>query len=156
MSQIGWALVALLSAAWLGLKALALLIVGLGLWLVPVACTLSLLARPTLGARGGYAQAMTAVQVAAMIMIAIAPLVMWMLSALPRGIGLLALLPLPIVALAFAMRAVMRDEHGRPAPYWLIAGWSAVCWPVWYVTTGAILLTMQEYFIHRPPGMPLF
>jgi spore maturation protein SpmA len=43
MSQIGFGVVAVFSAAWLAVRVMALLIGVLGLWLVPVACLLGVM-----------------------------------------------------------------------------------------------------------------
>ncbi|MBW8811415.1 MAG: hypothetical protein JF591_21935 [Lysobacter sp.] len=156
MSQIGFAMGALFSAAWLAVKVMALLLGVLGLWLVPVAGLLNLMSRRTLGSRGGYAPAMTAVQIAAVILIAISPLTMWMLSALPRSavlpVGFLVLL----AALAFAIRQTMRDEGRRTPKYWRVAGWSVACAMAWCLTTELIVVATQTYVVSREPGMIFF
>ena len=156
MSQIGFGVVAVFSAAWLAVRVMALLIGVLGLWLVPVACLLGVMSRRALGARGGYASAMNAVQIAAVILMAISPLTMWMLSALPRRdvlpVGALVLL----AALAFAIRQTMRDEERRPPKYWRVAGWSVACAMMWCLTTELIVVTAQTYVLSREPGMIFF
>lgn len=156
MSQIAFGVGALFSAAWLAVRVMALLIGVLGLWLVPVAGLLNVMSRRALGARGGYAPAMTAVQIAAVILIAISPLTMWMLSALPRRDVLPAGLLVLLAALAFAIRQTMRDEDRRPPKYWRVAGWSVACAMAWYLTTALIVLTAQTYFRSHAPSMIFF